>query len=79
MRHGREGMASQSSMSMGEILHPGARFHANLTTTLRYMHLSPSARATAIGLLNDRREFGQIFGEILETGPSPTTREPLSR
>jgi integrase len=32
--------------------------HANLTTTLRYMHLSPSARASAIGLLNDRGKDG---------------------
>jgi integrase len=53
--------------------------HANLTTTLRYMHLSPSARASAIGLLNDRRDFGQIFGEILETRSSPATGEPFSR
>jgi site-specific recombinase XerD len=32
--------------------------HANLTTTLRYMHLSPSARTSAIGLLNDRGKDG---------------------
>jgi integrase len=45
--------------------------HESLTTTMRYMHLSPRARAHAIGLLNDRREEGQIFGEIVETaGPS---------
>jgi site-specific recombinase XerD len=28
--------------------------HANLTTTLPYMHSSPAARTSAIGLLNDR-------------------------
>jgi integrase len=41
--------------------------HTNLTTTYRYMHLSPSARQGAIGLLN-RREDGALFGEIVETG-----------
>jgi hypothetical protein len=28
--------------------------HEDLATTLRYMHLSPAARASAIGLLNQR-------------------------
>jgi hypothetical protein len=28
--------------------------HESLTTTLRYMHLSPSARDQAIGLLDER-------------------------
>jgi site-specific recombinase XerD len=32
--------------------------HANLTTTLRYMHLSPAARTSAIALLNDRGNSG---------------------
>ena len=40
--------------------------HNNLTTTYRYMHLSPAAREGAIRLLN-RREESRIFGEILET------------
>jgi integrase len=40
--------------------------HADLTTTMRYMHLSPAARQDAIGLLNGR-ESGRIFGEIVET------------
>ena len=40
--------------------------HEDLTTTLRYMHLTPSARAGAIGLLN-RREDPVGLGEILET------------
>ena len=40
--------------------------HADLTTTMRYMHLSPAARVSAIALLNSRGEGG-TFGEILET------------
>ena len=44
--------------------------HANLMTTLRYMHLSPAARRGAIDLLNSREgraaEEG-VFGDILET------------
>jgi hypothetical protein len=39
--------------------------HEDLTTTLRYMHLSPSARESAIALLN-RRSGGPIFGDIVE-------------
>ena len=47
--------------------------HENLTTTMRYMHLSPAARTNAIGLLNRRPADdaaggeGQNFGEIVET------------
>lgn len=37
--------------------------HESLTTTLRYMHLSPSARDQAIALL-DRREF---YGNLTAT------------
>jgi site-specific recombinase XerD len=40
--------------------------HSNLTTTYRYMHLSPSAREGAIRLLN-RQDDGDGFGEIVET------------
>jgi site-specific recombinase XerD len=40
--------------------------HDNLTTTYRYMHLSPAAREGAIRLIN-KREDSRIFGEILET------------
>ena len=40
--------------------------HANLSTTMRYMHLSPAARESAIRLLEGS---GGIFGEILETAP----------
>jgi integrase len=40
--------------------------HADLTTTMRYMHLSPAARQDAIALLNTR-ESGRISGEIVET------------
>jgi site-specific recombinase XerD len=39
--------------------------HEDLTTTLRYMHLSPAAREGAIAVLN-RRGAGGIFGDILE-------------
>ncbi|HEY4015552.1 MAG TPA: tyrosine-type recombinase/integrase [Polyangiaceae bacterium] len=45
--------------------------HENLMTTLRYMHLSPSARRSAIDLLNGRGEE-RDFGEILETGTEST-------
>jgi hypothetical protein len=39
---------------------------------MRYMHLSPAARANAIGLLNARPagDEDQNFGEIVETGVS---------
>jgi len=40
--------------------------HANLTTTMRYMHLSPAARQDAINLLN-ARENRPVFGDIVET------------
>jgi integrase len=42
--------------------------HQDLATTLRYMHLSPSARESAIALLN-RRGAGEIFGDIVESTP----------
>jgi hypothetical protein len=44
--------------------------HENLMTTLRYMHLSPAARASAIGLLNGRQGADDSvgFGDIVETG-----------
>jgi hypothetical protein len=38
--------------------------HQDLATTMRYMHLSPSARDGAIRLLDDRT--GRIFGDIVE-------------
>jgi integrase len=34
--------------------------HESLTTTLRYMHLSPSARDQAIDLLNNRHFYGNL-------------------
>jgi integrase len=40
--------------------------HSNLTTTYRYMHLSPAAREGAIRLL-DRRGDGRVFGAMVET------------
>jgi integrase len=45
--------------------------HAHLSTTLRYMHLSPSARASAIELLNARPREEETFGDILEKGAPP--------
>jgi site-specific recombinase XerD len=43
--------------------------HEDLATTLRYMHLSPAARDTAIRLLDGRPNDGAapIFGDIVET------------
>jgi len=41
--------------------------HKNLSTTQRYMHLSPAALESAIRLL-DRPKTGAGFGDILETG-----------
>jgi site-specific recombinase XerD len=38
--------------------------HADLSTTMRYMHLSPAATQDAIALLNGR-PAGRIFGEIV--------------
>jgi integrase len=49
--------------------------HSDLTTTLRYMHLSPAARQGAIELLNDRRP---IFGDIVETA-AVGAKIPISR
>jgi hypothetical protein len=44
--------------------------HADLSTTQRYMQLSPAATEDAIRLLDDR-EFGALsvekFGDILDT------------
>jgi site-specific recombinase XerD len=40
--------------------------HSSLTTTLRYMHLSPAVRQSAIRLLNGREDT-PVFGEMLET------------
>ncbi len=40
--------------------------HADLTTTMRYMHLSPGARQDAIALLNARAPRPD-FGDIVET------------
>jgi integrase len=50
--------------------------HADLSTTLRYMHLSPAARSGAIALLNERRP---IFGDIVETAAPPSRKEPNPR
>jgi site-specific recombinase XerD len=37
--------------------------HSDLSTTLRYMHLSPAARQGAIELLNRRPIFWRDFGD----------------
>jgi hypothetical protein len=45
--------------------------HLSLSTTLRYMHLSPAARESAIRLLDQplpTHAEGQISGDIVETG-----------
>ena len=51
--------------------------HADLTTTQRYMHLSPAATEDAIRLLDDRlpaRRLATARGDILETGlPQPVS------
>lgn len=51
--------------------------HADLTTTQRYMHLSPAATEDAIRLLDDRlpaRRLATARGDILETGlPKPVS------
>jgi integrase len=41
--------------------------HQDLTTTQRYMHLSPAALEQAIQLL-DRPSSAQKFGDVGETG-----------
>jgi len=44
--------------------------HADLSTTQRYMHLSPAATEDAIRLLDGRQsglEPGEKFGDILDT------------
>ena len=48
--------------------------HSDLSTALRYMHLSPAARQGAIELLNRR----PIFGEIVETAGAGVENEPIS-
>jgi len=45
--------------------------HADLSTTQRYMHLSPAATEAAIRLLDERmgdRQISENFGDMLETG-----------
>jgi integrase len=48
--------------------------HAHLSTTLRYMHLSPAARSSAIDLLNARPLGGEIFGDIVEKEVAAITK-----
>jgi len=44
--------------------------HRHLSTTMRYMHLSPAAKDSAIWLL-DPSATGAAFGDILETEVPP--------
>jgi integrase len=47
--------------------------HQDLTTTQRYMHLSPAALDSAIRLLDDSG-IPRSFGEMLETGSTETAK-----
>lgn len=54
--------------------------HQHITTTMKYMHLSPSNRENAIRLLDAARQEPRAdgnFGDILETGrgPSPVSND----
>jgi integrase len=51
----------------------GLAGHQNITTTQRYMHLSPAALEDAIRLL-DRPVGGREGGDILETGDRETAK-----
>jgi hypothetical protein len=51
------------------------RIHADLSTTQRYMHLSPAATEDAIRLLDERLsgvESAEKTGDILDTRSSKT-------
>lgn len=54
--------------------------HADLSTTQRYMHLSPAALERAIGLLDRRQETGEIRRDDVDAAMSrlATQRETLS-
>lgn len=45
--------------------------HANLTTTMRYMHLSPGAKDAAIRLLDSRPESDEARRDVGETTKPP--------
>jgi hypothetical protein len=50
--------------------------HADLSTTKRYMHLSPAATDDAIRLLDGRQSgvvSGEKFGDILDGGDEPVS------
>ena len=63
--HGREPDAHAvcPEIALIALIGPATRM---VTTTYRYMHLSPAAREGPIRLL-DRRDDGAGFGEMLET------------
>ena len=48
--------------------------HRDLTTTQRYMHLSPAHKDAAIRLLDHRPGDDESFGDGLETTPSGGTK-----
>jgi integrase len=48
--------------------------HQDLSTTQRYMHLSPAAIEGAIRLLDQGRPISESVGDILETGGSATAK-----
>ena len=48
--------------------------HRDLTTTQRYMHLSPAHKDAAIRLLDRRPADDEAVGDGLETTPSGGTR-----
>ena len=50
--------------------------HADLTTTMRYMHLSPAARQDAIALLNARDDDGANARSAI---PSPHAASTTAR
>lgn len=57
--------------------------HQDLTTTQRYMHLSPAHRDAAIRLLDrrpvDEQETGSQSGDGLETTPPGGTKPSAAR
>jgi len=52
--------------------------HRNLSTTEKYMHLSPAAIEGAIRLL-EQPANGPLFGDILETGARPISKASACR
>jgi site-specific recombinase XerD len=53
--------------------------HSDLTTTMRYMHLSPAARESANRLLDRRHDVAPSFGDIVETTSAAGENRRFSR